>query len=253
MLFGHIYQSDIPCNRFSNLRFFFYSGSMKIIRYVRHDFYLTNSPHGGFYYQQSTLLMIAKSDSVSCMGCCPNPSFKMFIAALRSRSCSTPHFGHFHCRTFKSFTCRFFSPQQWHSWLDAKNLSTSTINVPNLFASYFNILTKSLNAKSEIFLLQSLCIAFTFKSSMHIVSYSMQSFRASLKWKSCLWFAAFLWSRARCNRARRRLFEPFRFLENSRNALAISFAFCAKNSGLVTSFPSDAVKNFFNPKSKPTP
>ena len=58
-------------------------------------------------YQQPMLLMRAKSDKVSCKGRCPNPSCKIFIAALRSRSCIAPHFGHVHSRIDKSFTVEF--------------------------------------------------------------------------------------------------------------------------------------------------
>ena len=46
------------------------------------------------------------------------PSFRIFFAALTSRSCSVPHCGHTHLRTDRSFVPSFRYPHAEHSWLD---------------------------------------------------------------------------------------------------------------------------------------
>ena len=52
-----------------------------------------------------------------------SPSFKIFIAAFTSLSCTAPHCGQVHSRTDKSLVPEFICPQQLQVWLDGKNLS----------------------------------------------------------------------------------------------------------------------------------
>ena len=52
-----------------------------------------------------------------------SPSFRIFIAAFTSLSCTAPHCGQTHSRTDKSLVPEFICPQQLQVWLDGKNLS----------------------------------------------------------------------------------------------------------------------------------
>ncbi|KZE95800.1 hypothetical protein AVP43_02252 [Geobacillus stearothermophilus] len=55
-----------------------------------------------------------------------NPSFRIFRAALWSRSCSAPQAGHTHSRMPSDFTSTCRCPQHEHNWLEGKVLATRT-------------------------------------------------------------------------------------------------------------------------------
>jgi hypothetical protein len=62
----------------------------------------------------------------------------MFLAALTSRSWVSPHTGHLHCRTDRSFVPVFRCPQQEQNWLYGKTDNTITTCLPYHFALYSN-------------------------------------------------------------------------------------------------------------------
>ena len=133
-----------------------------------------------------------------------------------------------------------------------KNLSTLTIVVPVLCATYSSFCKNSANPRSDIFLPYSFCIPFRFKSSIHMTAYSPQSLFASFQWKSFLLLAVFLYSLQRSFFIRFLLTEPCFFLASLLFALAMALLLLLKNMGDSISCPSDAVRNVFKPKSKPT-
>ena len=98
----------------------------------------------------------------------------------------------------------------------------------------------------------NLAIAFMFSVSRHIHSYSRHKWIASLKWKSCRWFSSLRYALAKSFLARSRLWLPSFRCESLRLFVLIVLAFNAKKSGQSIYCPSEAVRNFFSPKSKPT-
>ena len=180
------------------------------------------------------------------------PTRWIFIAAFRSLSWCAPHDGQSHSRSFKSFTSGFLYPHTWHNWLDEYHLSMNTICVPNFIASYSSILKNSEKPKLCTFLPQRLAIPFMLSVSKQIHAYSSHSLRAVLKWKSLRWLSIFRYALASSLRYRSLLCEPFCLRESLRHFFRIVFMFCMKKFGEVISCPSEAVRNFFSPKSNPT-
>ena len=128
----------------------------------------------------------------------------------------------------------------------------NTICVPNFKASYSSILKNSEKPKLCTFLPQRLAIPFMFRVSRQIHAYSSHSLRAVLKWKSLRWLSIFRYALASSLRYRSRLCEPFFLLDSLRHLLRILFMFCMKKYSETISCPSEAVRNFFSPKSNPT-
>ena len=159
-----------------------------------------------------------------------NPSFKILIAAFRSRSCVCPHTGHVHSLTERSFVPLHRPWQLQQSCEEGKNLSITTTFLPYHFALYSSCLRNSLQLAScmDLASLWFFTIFFGAKSSIQMMSFSLSSCAESLWSISLRWFEICSCSRAICKRALSLLRLPFAFRESCRCSLASFFSLFAR-------------------------
>ncbi len=178
----------------------------------------------------------------------------MFLAALTSRSWVSPHNGHVHCRTDKSFVSGLRCLHREQSWLDGNVGDTMTACLPYQAALYSNCRRNSDQLASAM-LLASLwfcCMFCTRRSSRQITWFSRISRVDSLCRKSSRALQIFSCSRATFNRAFSRFFPPG-FRRERMRCQRFSFSSCfrrCRGFGIVS--PVLRMANPFNPRSMPT-
>lgn len=122
---------------------------------------------------------------------------------------------------------------------------------PYDFTRYLILKKNEEKMSTRIFPPQTICMAFMFRSSKQSKSYLLTRLLATFHWKSSRRFSTRLCRRANFRRAFLRELLPFCFRDRSRLSHMSLSSEWKSTSGEGTFSPSELVKKFFMPKSKP--